>query len=131
MFDAKRTNDTCWTRFSPMEAHSIRRFLNLGEKPGLEGLEQALNFRLYALVNTQATVRESKISLAFYMNECRVQAARKRKGLEDYPCKYGGMAEYPAFAKAIDPRIETQCIGCPPDAHPKEWFCAWRFIIKE
>jgi hypothetical protein len=131
MFDAKRANDTCWTRFSPMEAHSIRRFLNLGEKPGLKGLEQALNFRLYALVNTQTTVHESQNSLAFYMNECRVQAARKRKGLDDYPCKSGGMAEYPSFAKAIDPRIETQCIGCPPDAHPKEWFCAWRFTIKD
>jgi hypothetical protein len=131
MFDAKRANDTCWTRFSPMEAHSIRRLLNLGHNPGLEGLKKALNFRLYALINTQSIVDEGQNSFVFYMNECRVQAARKRKGLDDYPCKSGGMAEYPSFARAIDPRIETKCVGCPPDAHPQDWFCAWRFTIRE
>lgn len=35
--------------------------------------------------------------------------------------------EYEYFARAIDKRIETECIGCPPDVHPEEWFCAWRF----
>jgi hypothetical protein len=56
-----------------------------------------------------------------------VQAARKRKGLNDYPCKSGGMVEYTYFARSIDERIITECIACPPDAHPDEWYCAWRF----
>jgi hypothetical protein len=37
--------------------------------------------------------------------------------------------EFTYFAEAIDPRIRTVCIGCPPDDHPEEWFCAWRFTI--
>ena len=65
------------------------------------------------------------------MNDCRVQSARKRKGLDDYPCKSGGLIEYTTFAESIDPRIKTECIGCPPDPHPDEWFCAWRFSIEE
>ena len=68
--------------------------------------------------------------LIFEMNECRVQTARIRKGLEDYPCKSVGMVEYPAFARTIDPRLVTECLGCPPDPHPKEWFCAWRFTLE-
>jgi hypothetical protein len=40
------------------------------------------------------------------------------------------MVEYTYFARAIDDRIKTECIGCPPDAHPEEWFCAWRFSLK-
>lgn len=59
----------------------------------------------------------------------RVQAARKRKGLEDYPCKSGGLVEYTYFARAIDSRITTECITCPPDPHPDDYFCAWRFYM--
>ncbi|MFW6388348.1 MAG: DUF6125 family protein, partial [Desulfohalobiaceae bacterium] len=59
------------------------------------------------------------------------QSARKRKGLADYPCKSVGLVEYGYFATAIDSRIQTECIGCPPDEHPEDWFCAWRFRIPE
>ncbi len=131
MNDAKRCNDSCWAQFSPFEAWSIRRFLDLPVRAGLEGLKKALNFRLYASINSQSFAQESKDSFVFQMNQCRVQNARKRKGLDDYPCKSGGLVEYARFAAAIDSRIQTECIGCPPDDHPEEWYCAWRFFIEE
>jgi hypothetical protein len=130
MFDAKRCNDSCWSNFSPFEAWSVKRFLGLPENSGLEGLKKALRFRLYATINRQTIIDELPTSFVFQMNDCRVQTARKRKGLEDYPCKSGGMTEYPTFAESIDSRIKTECIGCPPDEHPKEWYCAWRFTIE-
>jgi hypothetical protein len=58
-----------------------------------------------------------------------VQRARIKKKLDDYPCKSAGLVEYTYFASTIDPRIKTQCIGCPPDDHPDDWFCAWRFSL--
>jgi len=131
MFDAKRCNDSCWTRFSPFEAWSIKRLLGLGDRPGLDGLKKALAFRLYAFVNEQSITEETETSFVFQMNDCRVQSARKRKGLADYPCKSAGMVEYPCFAETIDDRIRTECVGCPPDEHPEEWYCAWRFSIEE
>lgn len=127
MNDAKRCNDSCWAKFSPYEAFVIKKFLDLGAAPGLEGLKKALNFRMYSLINTQSIVDEGPKSFVFRMNDCRVQSARKRKNLDDYPCKSGGLVEYEYFARAIDKRITTECIGCPPDEHPEEWFCAWRF----
>jgi hypothetical protein len=130
MNDAKRCNDTCWALFSPVEAESIRKFLGLDRRPGLEGLKRALGFRLYSVINVQSVAEETADSFVFQMNDCRVQAARKRKGLANYPCKSAGLVEYTAFARAIDPRIETECVGCPPDEHPGEWFCAWRFTLK-
>jgi len=129
MNDAKRCNDSCWAHFSPFEAWSIKKYLDLPQNPGLEGLKKALGFRLYARINTQSFIDEGSDSFVFQMNECRVQYARKRKGLDDYPCKSGGMVEYTYFARSIDPRIKTECIGCPPDDHPDEWYCAWRFKI--
>ena len=129
MDDAKRCNDTCWTRFAPFEAWSIKRFLGIAENPGLEGLKKALNFRMYSRINAQTIVDESENVMRFEMNDCRVQSARKRKGLPDYPCKSAGTVEYTAFARGVDKRIQTECIGCPPDEHPDEWFCAWRFTL--
>ncbi len=129
MSEAKRCNDSSWANFSPFEAISIKHFLNLPDQPGLEGLKTALQFRLYAFINKQSIVNETENSFEFLMNECRVQVARKRKGLQDYPCKSGGLIEYTSFAEAIDSRIKTECISCPPDAHPDEYYCSWRFYI--
>ena len=129
MNEAKRCNDSAWSQFSPLEAWSIKRMLNLPEEAGLEGLKKALQFRLYAYVNKQSFAEEKENSFVFQMDECRVQVARKRKGLDDYPCKSGGLVEYTTFAEAIDSRIKTECISCPPDPHPDEYYCAWRFSI--
>jgi hypothetical protein len=129
MTDAKRCNDSCWAHFSPFEAWAIKRYLDLGATSGLDGLARALNLRIYARLNTQSIIRQGDQTLIFEMNQCRVQAARKRRGLDDYPCKSGGLVEYTYFARTIDPRIKTECIGCPPDPHPEHWYCAWKFYM--
>ena len=90
MCTGKRCNDTCWTRYSPVEAAMIKSFLQLPQQSGLGGLEQALSFRLYARINEQASERSGD-ELIFRMVKCRVQEARRRKGLPDYPCKSAGV----------------------------------------
>ena len=131
MIAAKACNDAAWSHFSPYEAIRIKKIIGLGEFPGLDGLKKAFEFRLYADVNKQSVANETDHSFDFYMNECRVQIARKRKGLDDYPCKSAGIIEYTTFAETIDKRIKTRIIGCPPDKHPEEWFCGWHFYIDE
>lgn len=128
MNTAKRCNDTCWTRYSPLEANMIKSLLKFPEKAGLDSLATALNFRLYALINKQTMEKEGKC-LILRMVNCRVQDARKSKGLEDYHCKSAGLVEFATFAHTIDQRIKTECIACPPDKHPEEWYCAWRFTL--
>ena len=133
MHDAKRINDTCWSRFSPFEAMRIRELLDLPPATtplqGLDQLATALQHRLYAHLNVQDIVDRTSHGFTFRMRQCRVQKARKRKGLEDYPCKSGGTVEYTTFAAAFHPEIRTECIACPPDPHPEEWHCAWRFSV--
>ncbi len=130
MHDAKRVNDTAWARFAPLEASRLKDILGLGERSGLDGLKKALAGRMASRVNSWDIVEETADSFVFRLTDCRVQSARKRKGMEDYPCKSGGTVEYTGFARTIDPRIRTECVGCPPDPHPEEWFCAWRFILE-
>ncbi|MGD0519568.1 MAG: DUF6125 family protein [Thermoguttaceae bacterium] len=126
---AKRCNDTCWSRFSPYESLRIKRLLGIPESSGLEGLKIALGFRMYARINRQSIEDIDATQFIFRMNDCRVQSARKRKGLPDYPCKSVGLVEYPFFASTIDRRIKTECLGCPPDHHQDTWYCAWKFSI--
>ncbi len=129
MNDAKRCNDTCWGRFSPFEAVRIKKMLDLPQNGGIVALKKALAFRMYAAINTQSIEDVDDNCIIFRMNECRVQSARKRRGLDDYPCKSGGMVEYPTFAATIDSRITTECVGCPPDEHPDGWYCSWKFTL--
>jgi len=131
MNEAKRCNDSCWAQFSPVEASCIKNFLQLPEQPGLGGLRRALGFRIYESINEQSIIEDTEKSFIFQMNKCRVQVARNRKGLADYPCKSAGLVEYAYFAKTIDRRIATECISCPPDEHPDDYFCAWRFTLTE
>lgn len=129
MYNAKRVNDSCWARFSYIEAKRIMKRLDLPEKGGIPALRQALGYRQYALINKQEIIDVSENKIIFRMNECRVQSARSRANLPEYPCKSGGVVEYMRFAEGIDPRIKTTCISCPPDSHPKEWYCAWEFAL--
>ncbi len=129
MFTAKRCTDICWSRFSPLEAFHIKALIDLPEHGGLDALEKALNYRLYANINEHSFERPDERTLIYRMKRCRVQEIRNRKGLEDYPCKSGGIIEYATFARTIDPAISTECLACPPDPHPREWFCAWKFTV--
>lgn len=118
-----------WDTFSKIEAERIKKFLKLPAGGGLPALKKALWLRLYAFVNQQETIDVSENRIIFRMNDCRVQAARKRKKLPDFPCKPVGLVEYTRFAETIDPRIKTRCVACPPDEHPPEYYCAWEFWI--
>ncbi|MHA1283698.1 MAG: DUF6125 family protein [Promethearchaeota archaeon] len=118
-----------WKRFTVIEARRIMKRFNISENGGIPALIKALKFRTYANINKQEITEISENKCIFKMLECRVQFARKAKGLPDFPCKPVGLVEYELFAKTIDPRIKTRCIACPPDEHPKEFYCAWEFYI--
>ena len=127
---AIRLDREAWSRFSPIEAKRIMERLNISPGGGIPALIQALKFRLYAHINVQEIVEVSENRCVFRMNNCRVQEARKRRGLPDFPCRPVGIVEYESFAQTIDSRIKTRCIACPPDPHPPEYYCAWEFYME-
>ena len=119
-----------WERFSPAEAKRIMKAFGIPPANGLDALEQALGYRLYATINPQAVERPAPNRLVYRMIDCQVQTARRRKGLADFPCKSVGLVEYSRFAETVDPRIRTRCLQCPPDeARDSGCVCAWEFTV--
>lgn len=117
-----------WKRFTVTEARRIKEFLKLPDNSGIEGLEKALKLRFYANIN-EDKIEIQDNTLTYSAVDCRVQAARKRKGMPFHPCKSVGIIEYSEFAKAIDSRFICECVSCYPDITDDSCCCKWKFIL--
>jgi hypothetical protein len=120
-----------WKIFTQLEAKRILAHLGLQPGGGIDALERALRYRMYTRINEQAIYRVDENTLRLEMKECRVQVARERKGLPDFPCKSVGIVEYAYFAHTIDPRLKTEVIFCPPDLRPEGCYCTWQFTFQD
>lgn len=119
-----------WQRFAAVEASRLRETFEIPERGGLDALARALELRMYSLINAQHSEPTADGKLRFRMDMCRVQEARRRKDLADFPCRPVGEVEFATFARTIDPRIRTRCVHCPPDTNPGE-YCEWEFTLAE
>ncbi len=118
-----------WERFSAAEARRIMAAFGIPEAGGLEALERVLKLRMYAFINPQRVEWSAdRRRLRFFMESCRVQETRQKKGLPAFPCKAVGEVEFTGLSKAVDPRIRARCLHCPPDA-AEDNACAWEFTM--
>lgn len=118
-----------WKLFAAAEARRIMEVFSIPAAGGLDALERALRYRMYSFINPHRVERSEDGSvLRFFMEECRVQLMRQRKGLPDFPCRPVGEVEFTTFARTVDPRIETTCIHCPPDPDA-DGHCGWQFRL--
>lgn len=127
---AMHHDEEAWKRYTVTEARRIKKFLGLGDEPGLEGLMEALPLRMVDRANeTSCEIIGDK--LIYKIVTCRVQEARSKKGMPLHPCKSAALYEYGYFAKEIDPRIEMRCVSCYPDLTDEGAGCScmWEFYI--
>lgn len=129
MDSAMHHDEAVWRNFTVIEAKRIKKFLNLPEHAGIEGLKQALQLRLYANLNVNDIIVDGN-SLTYKVRDCRVQSARTRKQIPLHPCKPVGIVEYSEFAKVIDSRFVCECISCYPDITDKTCCCVWKFTLQ-
>lgn len=131
MEEAIELDKDAWRTFTRIEAARIMARHGIKPDGGLDALKKALRYRMYAVLNVQTITEETDRSFVFKMVDCRVQSARRRKGLALFPCKPVGIVEYSGFAAAIDPRIKTECVACPPDGGERDFYCGWRFTLSD
>ena len=114
-----------WAKHAKMAARDIVRTFDIKEK-GLKGLISALSlFPMAAIVGYEMERKGDEMILT--VSHCSAQEARLKHGLGEFSCKGMHLALFKAFAGQIDPSIEAECFFAPPDPHPADLFCKWRF----
>ncbi|MGE4297600.1 MAG: DUF6125 family protein [Desulfovibrionaceae bacterium] len=125
---ADALNEAVWGKAAQLAARRIKeRFL----PPGLTGLDAfaaALRHFPWAVI-VGYDMRRQEDGIHISVANCPSQEGRKRHGQGEYACKGMHMAEFTAFARAIDPAIQVTCLYAPPDPHPDDCYCRWRFHV--
>ncbi|MEM3626509.1 MAG: DUF6125 family protein [Candidatus Bathyarchaeia archaeon] len=118
-----------WESMAVIEAKSLQKIFKVNENPDVPVIMRLLQMSSWALDQPFKTIEIADRRSALSVNRCRTQEARLNKGLCEFPCKKVRFGYLKKFAQTFNPKVEVNCLVCPPDEHPRNLWCKWEFKL--
>jgi len=125
---AEELNTEVWAKVGKLAARDIKKRFRIKET-GINGFLKAFDLFCWTMMVDYRAERISHEQLLLSVASCPAQEGRRKHGLDEYRCKDMHHREFSGFAREMDPRIMVECIFAPPDPHPEDMHCKWRFTL--
>ena len=114
-----------WEAMATIEARSLQKMFHAEDNPTVPEIVDLLCKSSWALDQPFKTVEVDNKRAVLWVKRCKTQESRLNKGLSEFPCKKVRFGYLKNFAKTLNPKVEVNCLVCPPDKHPKDSWCKW------
>lgn len=118
----------CWRLLAKLEVRELREALGVKDS-SMASFMHVLRNTSWALYQVGKEIEVKGDSCIIRVTDCRVQQARIRKGLKEFPCKQVRYGYLKSFAEEFNPNMKVICRICPPDRHPSNIWCEWEFKL--
>jgi hypothetical protein len=118
-----------WATMAAIEAKSLQKMFQVAENPEVLKIVELLCKSSWALDQPFKTVEINDKRATLSVDRCRTQEARLNKSLAEFPCKRVRFDYLKNFAKTLNPKVEVNCLVCPPDKHPNGQWCKWEMTL--
>ena len=126
---ALKIDEEVWRQLGLVQARRVKRGFAIKEESPIRAAARMLQVDPILAIYKPEIISLTDTKAVFRCTDCPPQKARIRDGRGEFPCKPVGIAFFASYGQATDARMKLSCLLCPPDAHPREYWCEWQFEL--
>ena len=114
-------------RAAEVQVYRLKKFFNLGDD--MSALMKIFDFSEFCSNIEYEYLEVSDERLIWRVTKCPMQIDRINAGMPELACKLSAIYINERIAKAINPKMKSICVYCPPDPHSDDRWCEFEYKI--